>query len=495
MSFQERVASLVLLKSSRRVFPLVAFMIGVSCCNSFATDYFVSPSGNASWSQCTIESVTCSAVTAMNNAEAGDTVYFRGGIYLLTGDPANSTYTGPSTFQGWLQPANSGTDGAYITFKAYPGETPIMDAAEQGSDSKKGRAFGTNGKDYIVFDGFKLICKGGLLAGGIAITAHDSGGSSDHCIIRNCEFDGGSQSIGFFGDNVEGIRAELVDYLLIENCLFYNYSTEMEASGANTGAFKAYDTDHITITNCEFKNSSAGIYWKRNNKNMVASYNYIHNVYWPIKISAGGAGPGDAINAKIFHNVIVNYTVSPNFFGKLGYFIHGFEYYNNTVYSSVVNSSHSCELRINDTDDGVYIYNNIFGGAGVYSMLSGTSGTSFSEFDHNTYLSFKPIYVRLYAADQKSFSSLSAWQASGELLSGVNLGEGSIDTELSSVFVNSSGQLNQLNDFLLKPDSLCKGSGRGGGDMGANIAMVGYQVGGSPARPAAPVDFVWENNI
>ncbi|KYF75479.1 hypothetical protein BE17_33665, partial [Sorangium cellulosum] len=54
----------------------------------------------------------------VNAANAGDTVYIRGG-----------TYTG---WSNGIHPTKSGTQAAWITFRAYPGELPILDGG--GSD-------------------------------------------------------------------------------------------------------------------------------------------------------------------------------------------------------------------------------------------------------------------------------------------------------------------------------------------------------------------------
>ena len=77
------------------------------------------------------------------------------------------------------------------------------------------------------------------------------------------------------------------------------------------------------------------------------------------------------------------------------------------------------------------------------------------------------------------YTSLAAWQASTWLLantddyaSGSHPGGG--DLVSNPQFVNASGTLTQLADFSLKSTSPCRGSGRNGVDMGADITKVGY---------------------
>jgi hypothetical protein len=91
--------------------------------SALGATYWVSPTGAASWAAC--QSATplsgasaCSYVTANRYASAGDTVYYRGGTYTLSG--------GNNYDQG-IAPSNSGADAAHrIVFTAYPGETPVM---------------------------------------------------------------------------------------------------------------------------------------------------------------------------------------------------------------------------------------------------------------------------------------------------------------------------------------------------------------------------------
>ena len=76
---------------------------------------------------------------AADNTAPGDLVYVRGGTYPELVSIKNS---------------GSAEDG-YITFKAYPGETPVMDMNEQVI--KKGNsAFFTINANYIVIDGFEM---------------------------------------------------------------------------------------------------------------------------------------------------------------------------------------------------------------------------------------------------------------------------------------------------------------------------------------------------
>ena len=79
-----------------------------------AADYYISPIGTASWSQCININTPCSLSTANANAQAGDTIYMRGG-----------TYTGQQ-----IAPSNSGTaNNNRIIYQNYNNEVvTIRDA-------------------------------------------------------------------------------------------------------------------------------------------------------------------------------------------------------------------------------------------------------------------------------------------------------------------------------------------------------------------------------
>jgi hypothetical protein len=139
-----------------------------------AGTYWVSPTGTASWANCSGSTPlsgtsACSLSAANNNAAAGDLVYLRGGTYSYT-----------STYATAFYPSNSGSSGNLITFRAYPGETPEL--ACSGSCLTRGWGMEITNKRYIKIDGLTFTGFSDEL-----IRA-----SSDHLEITNCTFqDGG----------------------------------------------------------------------------------------------------------------------------------------------------------------------------------------------------------------------------------------------------------------------------------------------------------------
>ena len=76
--------------------------------SSWAATYYVSPSGSASWNQCTNINTPCLLSIANSNVVAGDTVYIRAGTYNISDSGIN--------------PLNTGIVGNMITFSSYNGE-------------------------------------------------------------------------------------------------------------------------------------------------------------------------------------------------------------------------------------------------------------------------------------------------------------------------------------------------------------------------------------
>jgi len=80
--------------------------------------FFVAPDGDDA-NPGTFAQPWATANHAAEVLEAGQTVYLRGGVYLLSRQ---------------VRPANSGREDAWITYRAYPGEQPVLDAAAIDND-------------------------------------------------------------------------------------------------------------------------------------------------------------------------------------------------------------------------------------------------------------------------------------------------------------------------------------------------------------------------
>ena len=105
---------------------------------------------SAKWSNYPAEPVCtpCTVQTAMANAQAGDTVYFRGGTYQ----------TGQSSgYHGVLEPVHSGEKNNPITFRTYPEEVPVFNAI---CDVKATGISSENSTTYLVDNSARFIDDG-----------------------------------------------------------------------------------------------------------------------------------------------------------------------------------------------------------------------------------------------------------------------------------------------------------------------------------------------
>lgn len=136
----------------------------------FAAEYYVSPGGTDS-NPGTIAQPWNSISKANKTLRAGDIVYIRAGTYHES-----------------INPANSGTQGNPIVFKAYEGDTVILKGPGAKSSEAviaigyPGQDAGWRGADYIVVDGF--VIDPTFASYGACIY----GKNTEYNTIRNCHF-------------------------------------------------------------------------------------------------------------------------------------------------------------------------------------------------------------------------------------------------------------------------------------------------------------------
>lgn len=422
-----------------------------------AGTYYVSPTGTASWPACTNISTPCSVATAFANAVAGDVVYFRGGTYNVPAKNFGDTYT------GYYQPSNSGTSGNPITFKAYPGEVPLFNgtAGGTGDHSTYATIFGVYRKSYIVFDGFSLQADNGSRMARMILYSDDPNDYSSstvqpthHITVKNMTFNGGT-TVTSSTDNEEGLRIEDTDDITVQNCTFYNY--RQTSNWHNTGAIKMYHVDRTTIENCEIYNCSSGIYDKSGSNGNIFRYNYIHDTYNAIYSPSNGYSN---INGSVYHNLIVRSGGSAIEIASdgEGLVTNGWEIYNNTIYNS---SPASGNLVIRKYGSGITYYNNII--VGTASDYGGAqvrhANCSITEMDYNQYGGNFNI-----RNEGTTYTNLTTWRDTGRDSHSLNS---------NPLFVNASGSLSRITDFAIALNSPCKGTGKGGVDMGADVNLVG----------------------
>jgi hypothetical protein len=333
------------IKISMLFFITTVFILLLFAGTSQAADYYVSPTGTATWSNCSGSTPlngtsACSWQTAMANAVAGDIVYFRGGTYDL-GIFTNNTGNMKDTK---MYPANSGTASNSITFIAYPGEVPNITGTVTATPQQAW--FGCGGdddranRDYITWDGFSATAQFNLSANYENAIFRVAG---DHCTIRNSNFTG--VDVGNWPYNVAFVRVETATNAVIENNYFRDL-TSASYSAVNTAAVYFHMLSNITtVRNNTIENCEGGIYGKGNSANVSIYNNFIYSsgtsLYgiWYKRSAADGEA---STTRRVYQNVVVGYDVGI-FFEDGGQPVTGSLIYNNTIYAG------------NGTDDGIYI--------------------------------------------------------------------------------------------------------------------------------------------
>ncbi len=226
----------------------------LSSTSTTGKSYYIAPTGSDSNSG-TVTSPWLTVGYASSKLNAGDTLYARGG-----------TYSGQHTSWNSI----SGTSTAPITFKAYPGETPVFDGGSTVGDFiELGHS-----KGWIIFDGITMqyyVAEGLYLWSG----AHD-------IIIQNCT---------------------------VRNIVGGSGCAAIKLDVQSTDTAK---TSNVTIQNCTLKDNGSnssldqGIYLSGNVQNTIIRNNLIQHT-----ASAGiqfWHGPG-ANGTLIYNNVIINNAV------------------------------------------------------------------------------------------------------------------------------------------------------------------------------------------
>lgn len=186
-----------------------------------AAEYYAAPSGSGDGS----EGSPFSLSQAANTAQAGDTVYLRGG-----------------TYSGTLNPANSGTSSAWITFQAYPGEVPIFDGGGSG-----GSGVGSGSREYLRFVG---IVSRNFSSGGFG-----NGWTNGDC---NPNSNGYLQFINVIadGNGINGIAFYCATGILIEQSIISHNGNMLPSwsSGVNLFGVTGSTSSNVVRQSISFEN-------------------------------------------------------------------------------------------------------------------------------------------------------------------------------------------------------------------------------------------------
>ena len=340
------------------------------------TDYYTAPNGNASWEEAQNIDTPCDLQVAAQNAIAGDTVYLRGGTYILPVQPDERWHAG-------FMPTNAGTTTHPITFMSYTREIPFLDNSANAGNPYVVASFGTHYQDYIVFDGLqtKVVPIVGLGRGGML---HRTTGS----IIRNCDIEGVSASAG----NINSVRLENASYCTINNNKLYgNHGGVPNGSGIMN-----YGVDHLLCYNNELYDNGTGIYDKGGSANNSYYFNFIHDNTKGFRLGTEvGVNPHDL---KVYQNVFINNDLQSFDSIPDKKPVTGVLFYNNVIYGALVQLGDDANpLR------GYEFFNNIFV-IGTSIWFDNLSQVDVS--DYNNYTTSTNFIM-----GNTTYTSLSSWQA------------------------------------------------------------------------------------
>ena len=450
----------------------------------YATDYYVEAGADiaandvvensAAWVAAQSQSEPTTVATAMVYAAADDTVYFRAGTY----------YSGyPVDYDGWWGPTNSGTEGHQITFMAYPGETVILDAtaynaAKSPPQRMGGRALGSNSQSYITWDGFTMIADGGERVAALIVSGHNGSTISAGCVLKNMIFSGGTHIItgadddAMGGINLEQIRLEDATHTIISNNIFNGPAVIDDEH--NYTILKTYRGEYTTISNNNFIGTEVdgaetyGLYFKQDADNSTVTNNLFKNLYEAVSLSMLVGTDNNDIT--IDNNVFINIS-----FGAVGVYRPDVETSGNDNFTitnnTFVNATRSIGYGPTESGLGVVIKGNIMYEGG--QTLTGQVWGEIAEMDYNLY--FGDFYNRVdYYGTPREYITFSTWQASTEV-------DGGTAPDVNGkwadpLFVNTSGNLDQLADLTLDAGSPAIGAMSDNSDMGADVSLVGADI-------------------
>jgi Right handed beta helix region len=234
---------------------LTAPMLLVCALSSFAAQYYMAPNGSDN-NPGTITAPWQSVSASSAKLRPGDTLYARGG-----------TYTGQASVS-WRSP--SGAASAPITWKAYPGETPVFDG-----QNTQANFMSIVGTDWLVLDGITIRNYRGCCA---AIWIGYSGSGTDYAennVIRNMTI----TDIGNVNDQHHGSQTH--------------------------GIYVSYGNRNLTLNgNTILRITGAGIHCYHD-PGLSGGYIF-NNVIDGQKIAAWGIVLRDTTNVQVYNNTIIN---------------------------------------------------------------------------------------------------------------------------------------------------------------------------------------------
>lgn len=447
-----------------------------------AETYYVSPTGNAAWTECTVIDTPCNGRTAVENAVAGDIVYFRGGTYNPAANPVASWSSASNLLKyehlPW-NPSNSGTSTNPITFAAYKalGEPPVVFL-----DNGYGGTVGVVGRDWIIWDGItgQIVEAAAELPDPVIAYAYFQ--YANNCIFRNGSIRGIPKSSH---DNSALIFLLGGTNIIIENNILRDMNDDGDSNteeAVNAAAILNFESAGMVVKNNDIINNYVGIW----DKDAEQGNRYYQNHIYGGTTSATRCRTGIQIR-----NALNDTTPSPSNIQAYQNIIRNCDMgiwssydrttvpapmiYNNVIFHTGMSEGGSA-IYVHVGSSAAEVYNNIMDGYTVPVRYEAPTSTRISYSNQNSFFNGSTMSWRT-GFSSPSYSPLSDWTLT------TTFDGNSILT--NPLFINA-GSSNPA-DYKLATGSPALGTGRNGLNMGAYPSAVSPSIGSSLIRPKSPV--------
>jgi hypothetical protein len=447
---------------------LIVFFVFISS-ESFATDYWISKTGNNS-NNCKTETTgECASINkVLMLAVAGDRIYIKPGTYI-----ENSTQSPFTAGCAWFDAKaslcinSSGTKDNPILISAAPGAldgSVIIDS----ENSRVGVVMLAH--DYITFRGLTFInnMKNGIANGSQAGNdVADPDLLSIGVIVENCRFD--KVTTPDAGDNIAAIGMWSTKDWIVRNNIIKNVSS---GSGIRSYGLINALIEHNTISDV-----SEGIMWKdhfvgdsTNRTLLVESeirYNLIKANRYGILIQIRGDGTPEAGHNNIHHNIIYGLNGSEPAGVRVAMagaraLSGDLKFTNNLVDCS--DGTQTVGVTV-DSSTNVQFFGNIFLKCGApfeTIKYSDTKVARITASNYNLFIDAFSTAMDRYSNTSIGYTSLSSWQTAKDS-SSISLAMDNPDTNSKSItladakFLSNVSRLYtpQLSSPIIKmlPDS------------------------------------------
>ena len=398
-------SALVLVLVLVQIFAFQTFVLPESKVSAAGTTYYVAKNGSDS-NPGTESQPWLTLKKAADSLVAGDTVYVKAG-----------------TYKEQLAPSHSGSSGAWITYKANPGDTVTIDGSGLNIGST-GLVY-INGKAYIEVNGFQVVHSsyvGALIWGAsnnitlknLTITdtqrsgintSYDSNASQ---YISNIIISGCNISYTNYSGYWEAISFNRTRYFEIADNIVHDTQGQSSSIGVRKEGIdcKVGSTDGSIHDNTVY-NTRQGIYIDAaGTTNNISIYdNYVHNIdYFGIYFESE-SGNGVINGASVYNNIVSNSprgivcgsgipSINISIVNNTTYHNSGYE----LSFTASASTYKSCIIR-NNIFDGTSTLLSIPSGAGVtvdHNLFYGSSSSS--TFGSN-YIQKDPLFVSATGAN------------------------------------------------------------------------------------------------